>query len=319
VLGLEEVALYEAGSDPTALRSIARARLPGDPGPRAFRRANLSCKDGLSRLEAGALSRPGLRDLLEAAGVTTDPLDESAPSAAYAAIPLLRPGRCHGLLLLRSSERPFPLETLHQAELLARQALMVMVSQSGDGCPAAVQALAAAIDARDNYTHEHSEEVVALATDVAHMLGLSPRDVEHIRRGALLHDVGKVAVPNEILYKAGPLTDAEAAVMREHPLIGERILRRTPELTDIAPMVRHEHEHWDGSGYPDGVAGQAIPIGSRIILACDAYSAMITRRPYSEPMSHGDALAELRANAGSQFDPGVVAALVRVLAERETA
>ncbi len=102
--------------------------------------------------------------------------------------------------------------------------------------------------------------------------------------------------------------------MREHPVIGERILRRTPELAAIAPMVRHEHERWDGGGYPDGLAGEAIPMGSRIILACDAYNAMITARPYRAPMSTADAMEELRRSAGTQFDPRVLDALLRVLA-----
>ena len=148
-----------------------------------------------------------------------------------------------------------------------------------------MQALAAAIEARDNYTHQHSEQVVALATDVARLLGLSPADLEQVRHGALLHDVGKLAIPNEILHKPGPLTDAEWRVMAEHPVIGERILRRTPQLGHLAPIVRHEHERWDGGGYPDGLARTAIPIASRIILACDAYNAMITTRPYREAMS----------------------------------
>ena len=103
--------------------------------------------------------------------------------------------------------------------------------------------------------------------------------------------------------------------MREHPVIGERILRRTPELEPIAPMVRHEHERWDGGGYPDGLSGADIPVGSRIILACDAYNAMITQRPYREPMSSEEAIAELEENAGTQFDPAVVDALLAVLAD----
>ena len=186
----------------------------------------------------------------------------------------------------------------------------------GGASRSAVGALAAAIDARDDYTHSHSEEVVKLATAVALRLGLEPADVERVRDGAMLHDVGKVAIPNEILFKPGALDAHEWAIMREHPVIGERILRRTPELEPIAPMVRHEHERWDGGGYPDGLAGEEIPIGSRIILACDAYNAMITQRPYREPMSSEEAIAELEANAGTQFDPSVVEALLAVLAER---
>ena len=120
-------------------------------------------------------------------------------------------------------------------------------------------ALAAAIDARDNYTLSHSRDVVDLACAVAGRLGLSRSETANVRDGAMLHDVGKVAIPNEILYKNGPLDDSEWDVMRQHPVIGERILLRTPELTAIAPLVRHEHERWDGLGYPDGLAGRDIP------------------------------------------------------------
>ena len=142
------------------------------------------------------------------------------------------------------------------------------------GSPAAVQALVAAIEARDNYSFDHSELVVRLATGVALLLGLPADAVERVGHGALLHDVGKLAIPPAILHKDGELDDAEWTVMAEHPVLGEKILRRIPELAPLAPIVRHEHEHWDGSGYPDGLAGTQIPIGSRIVLACDAYAAM---------------------------------------------
>ena len=185
--------------------------------------------------------------------------------------------------------------------------------QAQRGSPAAVQALAAAIEERDNYTHEHSEEVVHLARGVAMLLGLQAGQAERIGHAALLHDVGKLAVPNEILHKPGPLTPEEWGVMAEHPVAGERILLRIPDLAMIAPVVRHEHEHWDGSGYPDGLRGRMIPIGSRIILACDAYHAMITDRPYREAMSPDEAAAELRGGANAQFDPDVVGALLDLL------
>jgi diguanylate cyclase (GGDEF)-like protein len=185
--------------------------------------------------------------------------------------------------------------------------------QAQRGSPAAVQALAAAIEERDNYTHEHSEEVVHLARGVAMLLGLQAEQAERIGHAALLHDVGKLAVPNEILHKPGPLTPSEWEVMAEHPVAGERILLRIPDLAMIAPIVRHEHEHWDGSGYPDGLRSRLIPIGSRIILACDAYHAMITDRPYREARSPAEAAAELRAGARAQFDPDVVEALLDLL------
>jgi diguanylate cyclase (GGDEF)-like protein len=185
--------------------------------------------------------------------------------------------------------------------------------QRADGSPAAVQALAAAIDARDDYTHGHYEQVVRLATSVALLLGHARDTVERIGHAALLHDVGKLAIPFEILRKAGSLDDAEWHTMSQHPVIGEGILRRLPQLAPLAPIVRHEHEHWDGSGYPDGLAGAQIPIGSRIILACDAYVAMITRRPYRRALPRADAVRELRARSGTQFDPAVVDALLDVI------
>jgi diguanylate cyclase (GGDEF)-like protein len=190
---------------------------------------------------------------------------------------------------------------------------------SDRGSPSAVQALAAAIEERDSYTKEHSETVVHLARGVAMMLGLAADQVERIGHAALLHDVGKLAVPGEILRKRGPLTDAEWDAVLEHPVAGERIVLRLPELAAVAPVVRHEHEHWDGSGYPDGLHGMAIPIGSRIILVCDAFNAMLTRRPYREALDRDVALAELRAGAGTQFDPDVVEALMDLLGEERAA
>jgi diguanylate cyclase (GGDEF)-like protein len=188
--------------------------------------------------------------------------------------------------------------------------------QAQRGSPAAVQALAAAIEERDNYTHEHSEEVVHLSRGVAMLLGLQAEQADRIAHAALLHDVGKLAVPNEILHKPGPLTPEEWVQMAEHPVAGERILLRIPDLTAIAPIVRHEHEHWNGSGYPDGLKGRLIPIGSRIILACDAYHAMITDRPYRQALSPAEAADELRRCAGTQFDPDVIDALLDLLGHR---
>jgi diguanylate cyclase (GGDEF)-like protein len=185
--------------------------------------------------------------------------------------------------------------------------------QQSDASPAAVEALAAAIEARDQYTQGHSELVVQLAKGVAMLLGLPADAVERVGQSALLHDVGKLAIPHEILHKHGALDDAEWTVMAEHPVIGEGILRRLPQLAPLAPIVRHEHEHWDGSGYPDGLSGPQIPIGSRIILACDSFAAMTTERPYRSALLREDAIAELRARSGTQFDPAVVDALLDLL------
>ncbi|HSD76675.1 MAG TPA: HD-GYP domain-containing protein, partial [Solirubrobacteraceae bacterium] len=175
---------------------------------------------------------------------------------------------------------------------------------------AVVEALASALLERDRYTGEHSESVVEMARTVASTVGLDELETERVAMAALLHDIGKVAIPDRVLLKPGKLDAAEWELMKEHPVIGERILRAIPGMGAVARIVRHEHEHFDGSGYPDGLRGEEIPIGSRIILACDTYSAMTTSRPYRDAMDHAEAVAELARYAGSQFDPKVTEALI---------
>jgi putative nucleotidyltransferase with HDIG domain len=323
-LALEEVALYvpegAASTDGLlALERSARARAPGDPAPPAFRELRLALDPERTRaLSSVAISRDRLGELCRALGAEGTALATEEPAGSYAAVAVVRERELHALMLMRCAAPQFPLPRLRLAQLLSGQALTALVGQSRGAPRSAVGALAAAIDARDNYTHDHSEQVVSLAERTAKLLGLSPAETERVRDGAMLHDVGKVAIPNEILYNPGALDEEEWAIMCEHPVIGERILRRTPELEAIAPMVRHEHERWDGTGYPDGLARDEIPIGSRIILACDAYNAMITARPYRDPMTDAEAIDKLRRAAGSQFDPEVVAALLEVLGDRET-
>ncbi|HWF72932.1 MAG TPA: diguanylate cyclase [Solirubrobacteraceae bacterium] len=159
----------------------------------------------------------------------------------------------------------------------------------------------------------HLDAVTALAGDVATRLGLAANIVEHVRLAAGLHDIGKVAIPDEIVGKPGPLDEAEWEFMRRHTIIGERILRAAPALFEVARLVRSSHERYDGTGYPDGLAGDDIPVGARIICVCDAYDAMTSERPYRQARSPAEALAEVRRCAGSQFDPEIVAAFAAVL------
>jgi len=182
-----------------------------------------------------------------------------------------------------------------------------------------IAALASALQERDRYTGDHSESVVDLTARVGEALALGGEEISRVRTAALLHDIGKVGVPDEILHKNGPLDEREWEIMRQHPAIGERILRAIPGLGDVARIVRHEHERWDGNGYPDSLAGTDIPVGSRIILACDAYHAMTSDRPYRKAMDHAEAIAQLSSNAGTQFDPEVVEALVGYLFGRRQA
>jgi diguanylate cyclase (GGDEF)-like protein len=185
--------------------------------------------------------------------------------------------------------------------------------RSADSHRAVVRSLAAALEARDGYTGGHSEEVHTLAVSVALRLGLSPGQVDELRTVALLHDIGKIGIPDQILHKPGKLSDDEWRLMREHPAIGERILRPVPGLSSVATAVRHEHERWDGKGYPDGLAGDAIPLASRVVLACDAWHALVSDRPYRTALPREEALEELRRCSGTQFDPRVVHALLGCL------
>jgi diguanylate cyclase (GGDEF)-like protein len=174
-------------------------------------------------------------------------------------------------------------------------------------------ALAAALEAKDNYTADHAQSIADLAVEVGTELGLEGRSLRDLRYGAIFHDIGKIAVPDAILHKPGKLTDAEFEVVKRHPITGEQILSPVPFLTDVRRIVRHDHERWDGDGYPDGLRGRQIPIGARIVLVVDAFHAMISDRPYRQGMPENEARLQLQAGAGTQFDPDVVSAFLRVL------
>jgi diguanylate cyclase (GGDEF)-like protein len=176
----------------------------------------------------------------------------------------------------------------------------------------AAASLAKAVDARDTYTGSHSERVSDLAARVAKRVGLDPEHVELTRLASSLHDLGKLAIPEEILRKPGALTDSERLVLERHPQIGFRMLDSLG-VDPVADLVLHHHERWDGAGYPDGLAGEEIPLGARIIFVADAYDAMTSDRIYRPKRSREAALAELRRCAGTQFDPGIVAAFTEEL------
>ena len=176
------------------------------------------------------------------------------------------------------------------------------------------QVLSDVIEADDEYTGLHSRQVVDLAVAVADQLGLEANARLNVEFGALLHDVGKIRVPAEIIHKAGKLTDEEWAIIRRHTIEGQAILEKVGgRLARVGKVVRSSHERYDGGGYPDRLAGEHIPIESRIISACDAFNAMTTNRSYRAAMSLDDAVAELESCAGGHFDPAVVVALVRQL------
>jgi HD-GYP domain-containing protein (c-di-GMP phosphodiesterase class II) len=180
----------------------------------------------------------------------------------------------------------------------------------------ALAALTSTVEAKDDYTACHGEDVAVLAERVALRMSLSNTQARDVRYAAMLHDLGKVAVPSEILLKPGPLTDEEWVTMRSHAAIGGELVGRIDAFAHLAPAVRASHERWDGGGYPDGLVGEQIPLAARIIAACDTYDAIVTDRPYRPARSPSEACAELRRVAGAQLDTSVVDALVAQLAER---
>ncbi|MBB4664942.1 diguanylate cyclase (GGDEF)-like protein [Conexibacter arvalis] len=168
---------------------------------------------------------------------------------------------------------------------------------------------------REPGLHDHLNGVAALSVAVARALGLGSEQRDEVARAAELHDIGKIAIPDAILHKPGPLDDDEWQLMREHTVVGDRILGAAPAMRPVARIVRSSHERWDGGGYPDGLVGARIPLGARIVAVCDAYDAMTSDRPYQRPLAHDAALAELRRCAGSQFDPTVVDVFCAVVAD----
>jgi HD-GYP domain-containing protein (c-di-GMP phosphodiesterase class II) len=175
------------------------------------------------------------------------------------------------------------------------------------------EALAAALEAKDSYTADHASSIAELAVEVGKEFGLDDEALRDLQYAAIFHDIGKIAIPDAILNKPGPLTAAEFEVIKRHPIVGEQILAPVPFLEQVRRVVRHDHERWDGNGYPDGLKGRQIPIGARIVLAVDAFHAMVSDRSYRQGMSKESARLELRSNSGTQFDPDVIDALLRVL------
>jgi putative nucleotidyltransferase with HDIG domain len=214
------------------------------------------------------------------------------PWAVLAAVPLL------GVFALFARERDARMHSLAELNAAYRGTALVL----GD-----------VVEADDGYTAEHCRDVVDLAVEVGRRLGLPADQMRNLEFGALLHDVGKVAIPKGIINKPGPLDDDEWEVIRQHTIEGQRMLDRVGGfMRDVGLVVRSHHERWDGGGYPDRLAGEAIPLEARIIACCDAWNAMTTTRAYRGALPEDLAADELRANAGRQFDPAVVAVVLAV-------
>jgi putative nucleotidyltransferase with HDIG domain len=180
-----------------------------------------------------------------------------------------------------------------------------------------IEALALAIEAKDHTTNEHLQRVRTYAIEVGKKMGLSPEDLDALRAAALLHDIGKLAVPEHIISKPGRLTPEEFEKMKIHPVVGAEILERVAFPYPVAPIVRWHHERWDGSGYPDGLKGEEIPMGARILAAVDCLDALASDRQYRKALPLDDAMNEVEKMAGRSFDPDVVAILKQHYVELE--
>ncbi|MHB8159161.1 MAG: HD domain-containing phosphohydrolase [Thermoleophilia bacterium] len=234
-------------------------------------------------------------------------------------VPMRIEEQTSGVLLIgemRSDNRePFTPEKLSLAKGIADQTAAALqrvqlFSNLEQAYLETVLTLANAVEAKDTYTKNHADNVSRMAVLVGKELGLSDNELEDIRYGGVLHDVGKIGVPDSILNKPGKLNDEEWVQMRAHAAIGADILKPIPRLTGAADIVRHHHERYDGNGYPDGLAGEDIPVGARILTTVDSYSAMVDRRSYKAARPHEDAETELRHCTGTQFDPRVVDAFL---------
>ena len=218
----------------------------------------------------------------------------SSPIVVLSLLPLI------GLLAVFARERHQRLESMLELSNAYRGTALVL----GD-----------VIEADDGYTGEHCKSVVGLALDLAERLELGPERQRNLEFAALLHDVGKIAIPKEIINKPGKLDPDEWTIIKTHTLEGQKMLERVGGfMRQVGIIVRSHHERWDGGGYPDGLAGESIPLEARIITCCDSWNAMRTDRPYRKALSHDVALAELLSGAGGQFDPGVVGAFVAMVA-----
>ena len=278
---------------------------------------------------ADVLSRrypPALRDRTEPFILHPEESSEHKPPNAdesYAIAPLELEGRW-GCVVAALPYREFGERELRLLGGLAHQAKLAIANASNfEGLErtfvSTVEALANALEAKDEYTSTHARWIADLALRVGQELGLGDPCLKRLELGSLLHDIGKIGVPGAILAKPGRLTADERGVIETHPELGERIISPIDRLQEVREIVRHCHERWDGRGYPDGLAGESIPLESRIIFVCDAYHAMTTDRPYRKRLSHPEAARRVREAAGTQFDPNVVEVALRVLSELRAA
>jgi diguanylate cyclase (GGDEF)-like protein len=248
---------------------------------------------------------PGTSAKARAIVLAADALSESGDSFDI--------GCSYGAVMIPSEASTGP-----DALLLADQRMYEHKARPSSASRQSSDVLLKVLSERSTDLHDHVSGVALLSEQTAHRLELPEHEVRRVALAAELHDIGKTAIPDAILDKPGPLDESEWAFMRRHTVIGERIVLAAPSLALTSELVRSSHENYDGTGYPDGLHGDQIPLGAAIIAACDAYDAMVSERPYRAAMSENAALAELRRCAGTQFHPGVVDAVCAVIGERES-
>lgn len=270
----------------------------------------------------GRVARSGVTALVSDTRTDSDYIvrDPRTDPRSELSVAILADGEVWGVLNIEAAEP----DALHEVDVVLVEAIAAslgsailrarLVAELEAAFTTTLAVLASTVEAKDAYTACHGEDVATLAERVAVGMSLSSTQVRDVRYAAMLHDIGKVAVPSEILLKPGPLTDDEWAVMRSHAVVGGDLVGRIDAFAHLAPAVRASHERWDGQGYPDGLSGEQIPLAARIIAACDTYDAIVTERPYRPARSPREARAELERVAGSQLDGGVVAAVVAALA-----
>ncbi|MBN2550140.1 MAG: response regulator [Anaerolineales bacterium] len=188
----------------------------------------------------------------------------------------------------------------------------LMLAQLQQAYQASLIMLANAIELRDHYTRGHVERVMRFCTFIAEYMGMSPVQIKALQFGAILHDIGKIYIREDVLYKAGPLTGDEWEEMKQHAVIGSELLHSVPYLAQAIPIIRHHHERWDGLGYPDGLAGEDIPLAARIVTVADSFDAMTTLRVYQSAVSPERALQQILVGSGNMYDPEVVSAFAAV-------
>ncbi|MBO9533055.1 MAG: GAF domain-containing protein [Solirubrobacteraceae bacterium] len=248
--------------------------------------------------------------------------DASTDPGSELSLPIIVDGRIWGVLNLEQVDaHAFDADDLLLAEAVCSQigAALHRAELAAEVEATVANTLGTLIDvleAKDAYTAQHARDVVELSECVARRLGLTDRELRDVHYAAILHDIGKIAVPSDILRKPGKLTADEFEQIKLHSDVGGRLLERIPFTRSVAPLVRAIHERFDGGGYPDNLRGDDIPLGARIVGTCDAFDAMISDRPYRNGMPQGDAVAELHRCSGTQFDPKVVEALVEELSQR---